>query len=84
MKLAQAHGPARRLWAIEGTGRGLTTFLLEKGESAVEVDRSAKPARRSGAKSDGLDAVRAAREVLSRPHLDAVPAPWDPAKPYAC
>jgi transposase len=62
----------RRLWAIEGTGsfgRGLTTYLLENGEAVGEIDRPARPARRNGAKTDDLDAVRAAREALARPHL---------------
>ena len=60
------------MWAIEGTGSygsGLTTFLLEQGEWVVEIDRPARPARRNGAKSDELDAVRAAREALAREHL---------------
>jgi len=35
----------------------------------VEIDRPARPARRNGAKSDELDALRAAREALSREHL---------------
>lgn len=66
----QAHG--RRVWAIEGTGSfgaGLTSFLLEQGEWVVEVDRPARPARRNGAKSDELDAARAACEALARKHL---------------
>ena len=61
-----------RVWAIEGTGSfgaGLTSFLLEQGEWVVEVDRPARPARRDGAKSDRLDAARAAREALTRQHL---------------
>ena len=66
------HAPGRRVWAIEGSGSfgaGLTTYLLEQGERVVEVDRPARPATRSGAKSDRLDAVRAAREALGRKHL---------------
>ena len=62
----------RRVWAIEGTGSfgaGLTSYLLEQGEWVVEVDRPARPARRNGAKSDQLDAARAATEALSRQHL---------------
>lgn len=47
----------------------LTTFLVACGESVVEVDRPKRPARRNGAKSDVLDATRAAREVLAREHL---------------
>ena len=68
---ATRHG-RRRLWAVEGTGSygaGLSSFLLEAGEVVVEIDRPARPARRNGAKSDALDAVRAAREALAREHL---------------
>src|SRR2546428_596597 len=60
---ARERAPGRRVWAIEGTGSfgsGLTTFLLERGEWVAEVDRPARPARRTGAKSDQLDAARAA------------------------
>lgn len=69
---ARDAAPGRRVWAIEGTGSfgaGLATFLLEQGEWVVEIDRPARPARRNGAKSDLLDAARAAREALSREHL---------------
>ena len=68
----RTHAPGRRAWAIEGTGSfgaGLTTYLLEQGEWVAEIDRPARPARRNGAKSDELDAARAAREALSREHL---------------
>ena len=44
-------------------GAGLTVMLQQHGEQVVEVGRPKRPARRSGAKSDALDAVRAAREV---------------------
>lgn len=57
-----------RLWAVEGTGSfgaGLTTALLARGERVVEVDRPERPARRAGVKSDDIDAVRAARQVLA-------------------
>ena len=69
---ALEHAPGRRVWAIEGTGSfgsGLTSFLLEQGEWVVEIDRPKRPARRDGAKSDELDAARAAREALAREHL---------------
>lgn len=59
---------ANRLWAVEGTGTfgaGLTTALLAGGERVVEVDRPARPARRAGAQSDDIDAVRAARQALA-------------------
>lgn len=63
----QRHG-VDRLWGIEGTGTfgaGLTTALLVRGERVLEVDRPARPARRAGAKSDDIDAVRAARQALA-------------------
>lgn len=69
--LAGRHG-SRRLWAIEGTGgygAGLTRHLAGLGEEVIELDRPERPARRHGAKSDPLDAVRAAREALARPRL---------------
>lgn len=72
LAFAQRVGAGRRLWAIEGTGsfgRVLTTFLLEQGEAVAEIDRPARPARRNGAKTDLLDATRAAREALARPHV---------------
>jgi transposase len=62
----------RRIWAIEGTGgygAGLTRFLHHRVEQVVELDRPKRPARRHGAKSDPLDATRAAREALSRDQL---------------
>lgn len=61
-----------RAWAIEGVngyGAGLARFLIERGELVIELDRPQRPKRRHGAKSDPIDAVRAAREALSREHL---------------
>ncbi len=72
LAFARQHASGRRVWAIEGTGSfsaGLTTYLLEHQEWVVEIDRPARPARRNGAKTDELDAVRAAREALARDHL---------------
>jgi len=72
LRFARQHAPGRRVWAIESSGSfgaGLATFLLEHGEWVVEVERPARPARRNGAKSDELDALRAAREALTREHL---------------
>lgn len=68
---ADAHGtdPASRVWAIEGTasyGAGLTQSLASETEWVIEFDRPATRAARDGAKTDRLDAVRAAREVLGR------------------
>jgi len=72
LRYAKEHAPKRRAWAIEGTGSygaGLATFLHDQGEIVLEADRPRRPARRDRAKSDELDAIRAAREALTREHL---------------
>lgn len=59
----------RRAWAIESTGSygaGLAIVLAEKGEFVIEFDHPGTLASKDGAKSDSLDAVRAARETLGR------------------
>jgi transposase len=64
--------PGRRLWAVEGAGSfgaGLAVFLQQRGEHVLEVGRPKRPASRTGAKSDALDAVRAAREALGQERL---------------
>jgi hypothetical protein len=69
--LADEHSTLR-VWAIEGTGgygAGLARHLAEQGEVVIELDRPKRPARRQGAKSDPLDAVRAARDALAREHV---------------
>jgi transposase len=69
--LADAHS-ALRVWAIEGTGghgAGLARHLARGEEVVHELDRPERATRRRGAKSDPLDAVRAAREAISRPLL---------------
>lgn len=71
VEMADRHS-SLRVWAIEGTGgygAGLARHLAELGEVVIELDRPNRPARRGGAKSDPLDAVRAAREALARNHL---------------
>ena len=71
LELADRHD-GRRVWAIESTGgygAGLTRFLQASVEQVVELDRPKRAARRHGAKSDPLDATRAAREALGREHL---------------
>jgi transposase len=66
LRLAERHAPGRRAWAIEGTGSygaGLARYLSANGERVLEVGRS-KRERRSHAKTDALDALRAARTLL--------------------
>ncbi|MEU2171688.1 transposase, partial [Micromonospora chersina] len=61
-----------RAWAIEGTGgygAGLARHLADAGELVVELDHPKRPARRAGAKSDPIDAERAARDALARTRL---------------
>jgi transposase len=68
LELAQRHAPGRRAFAIEGTGSfgaGLTRMLVSRQERVVEVGRLRRE-RRSGGKTDALDAVRAARSVLAQ------------------
>lgn len=71
LALAEEHS-GLRAWAIEGTGgygAGLTRHLTAVEEVVVELDRPKRPARRAGAKSDPIDAERAARDALSRTRL---------------
>jgi hypothetical protein len=59
-------GPSR------GTGGhcvGLSRMLAGRSELVVDLDRPRRTKRRNGAKSDPLDAIRAAREALSRAKL---------------
>src|SRR5437660_12904622 len=68
LKLVERHAPGRRAFAVEGTGSfgaGLTRFLTVRGERVLEVGRLRRE-RRPGGKTDALDAVRAARSVLTQ------------------
>jgi transposase len=67
LKLVDQHASGRRAFAVEGTGSfgpGLTRFLTGSGEQVLEVGHLRRE-RRSGGKTDALDAVRAARSVLA-------------------
>lgn len=69
--LAEQHS-GLRAWALEGSGgygAGLARHLAAAGEMVVELDRPQRPARRGGAKSDPIDAERAARDALARTRL---------------
>jgi len=68
LALATEHAAGRRAFAVEGSGSfgaGLTRFLAGEGETVFEVGRLRRQ-RRSGGKTDALDAIRAARIVLSQ------------------
>jgi transposase len=69
--LAEQHS-GMRAWAMEGTGgygAGLARHLAAAEELVVELDRPKRPTRKAGAKSDPIDAERAARDALARTHL---------------
>ena len=60
-----------RAWVIEGSagyGRGLAAAWGRCREWVIEFDRPTRK-RKDGAKSDALDAIRAARETLGRDRL---------------
>src|SRR6266571_6377691 len=66
-----AAGGGRVAWAMEGTrsyGAGLARYLAAEGEQVTEIDGSRHLGKRRAGKSDAIDAVRAARELLARPH----------------
>ena len=68
LRVAERHAPGRRAFAVEGTGSygaGLARFLADHGEQVFEVGRLRRE-RRSGGKTDALDAVRAARSVFEQ------------------
>jgi transposase len=68
LALAVEHAPGRRAFAVEGSGSfdaGLTRSLTAHGEQVFEVGRLRRE-RRSGGKTDALDAIRAARFVLAQ------------------
>ena len=64
--------PEGRVWSIEGAGSygaGLCTTLQSAGEWVLEFSRPETRSANDGAKTDELDAVRAARELLGRKKL---------------
>jgi transposase len=59
------------IWAVEGTrhyGLGLARHLASAGEQVSEIDAGRHAGKRRAGNSDAIDAVRAARELLARPH----------------
>ena len=56
-----------RVWSVEGTGSygaGATSYLASRGEQVIEFTHPAPSV--DGAKTDALDALRAARQILGR------------------
>jgi transposase len=67
-------------WAIEGTrhyGLGLARHLTSNGHQVAEIDATRHAGRRRAGKSDPIDAVRAARELLARPQQAQMRADGD-------
>jgi transposase len=70
----------RVVWAIEGTrhyGLGLSRFLAAEAQRIVEIDSSRHIGKRRTGKSDPIDAVRAAKELLARPEPTEMRADGD-------
>jgi transposase len=68
LRFAQDYASGARVWAVEGAGHygaGLARYLSKRGEEVLEVGRSSRSERRLHGKDDELDAVRAARAVLT-------------------
>jgi transposase len=77
LRLVDQHATGGRVFAVEGAGSfgaGLTRFLSARGERVLEVGRLRRE-RRSGGKTDALDAIRTARNVLVQDR---------PSTPRAC
>src|SRR5262249_24049571 len=75
-----AAGGSRGAWASGGTrsyGAGLARYLAAEGEQVAEIDGSRYLGKRRAGKSDAIDAVRAARELLARPHAGEMRADGD-------
>jgi transposase len=77
---AAAGGGQQLAWAIEGTrhyGLGLARHLAGAGQQVAEIDSARHIGKRRAGKSDPIDAVRAARELLARPHPGQLRADGD-------
>lgn len=68
--VSQAAGGVPVVWAMEGTrhyGLGLARFLHAHGQRVEEIESHRHLGKRRKGKSDPIDAVRAAKELLARP-----------------
>ena len=81
LEWASAKAAGRQVtWAIEGTrhyGLGLARHLTSHGHQVAEIDSTRHVGKRRAGKSDPIDAVRAARELLARPHPGQMRADGD-------
>lgn len=68
LRFAARYAAGRRVWAIEGSGSygaRLARYLIERGETVLELSRTPKGERRLRGKDDALDAARTARAALA-------------------
>jgi transposase len=68
LRFAAEVGKGARVWAIEGAGHygaGLARYLAGRGETVLEISRTAHTERRLRGKDDALDAVSTARAALA-------------------
>jgi transposase len=68
LRFVEEHANGARVWAVEGVGHygaGLARFLAGRGEPVLEISRQPRGERRLRGKDDSLDAIRAARALLS-------------------
>src|SRR5919197_5894700 len=68
LRFAARYADGRRVWAIEGSGSygaGRARYLAARGETVLELSRTARSERRLGGKDDALDAARTARAALA-------------------
>jgi Transposase len=68
LRFAGEAADGARAWAVEGTGSygaGLARYLAGRGETVLEVSRTARTERRLRGKDDALDGARTARAALA-------------------
>jgi transposase len=66
----EAAGGRRVAWAVEGTrhyGLGLARHLAAAGQRVHEIEGTRHIGKRRAGKSDPIDAIRAARDLVARP-----------------
>ena len=87
LDFAHAHLPGRRCWAVEGRAASAPAWRGSGSSTASGspgVGRPKRPASRTGANSDALDAARAAHQALGQDHLAAPRRRGERQGPCAC